>query len=893
MLALVWRILAIALAFAGVAGAQLQRVANTSLNLPAELPASSVFTTENALGSLTFSSPIGLASPPGESGRLFVLQRGGTIRLVTFPNGVPTASTYLSLPTIFPAGETLRTDGENGALSMAFHPHFATNGQIFVFYSFQVTENAVNKLFQRVAKVTVEDPAANVAVSPVLTPLISQVHRAGNHNAGDIAFGADGYLYVSTGDEGGSNDTYNNARFINKSFFGAILRIDVDQRPGSLPPNFHSQAALSSTFPSAVHAGSYRVPPDNPFIGRTSWHNVAISPSTVRTEIWATGLRNPWRMAFDPVTGRLFVADVGQNAREEVNIVKAGDDLGWSWREGFAPFTSGPSPTTPPSVGFDPVDPIHDYGRTMGTSITGGEVYRGNRLTELYGAYLFADYNSGRIWALRPGAAGWDSTLLATDDRIVEFGVDPRNGDVIFCDLADGRVKRLARSGTSGTFPPATLSQTGAFANLATLAPEPGMVPYEPNVSFWSDHASKRRWFAIQNMTDTIGFSRDGNWNFPRGMIWVKHFDIELTRGDPATRRKLETRFLVKTASESYGLVYRWRADQSDADLVPEEGLSETFSVEVGGSPVTQTWRFPARNECRACHTPEGGHALGFNTRQLNRMSEFMPGTTANQLEALESAGYLTGPLPPHLAALPAFASVDDTTQSLEWRVRSYLEVNCAQCHQPGAGTQGGWDARSSVPLDSAHIINGNLNNSGGNPAERLVVPGSVANSMLPKRLSGIGGGRMPPIATHERDFAAEQLVADWITQSLPGRRSFAEWQLFHFGSTSGPGTAPGDDPDGDGRSNHLEYLTGTDPNDGGSSWAPDAFSLAGADAVFQFLQPANRSVLVESSTNLVDWTLWDVPGNLVGFPAEAEQRRLSAPAAGANRFFRLKVAAP
>ncbi len=253
---------------------------------------------------------------------------------------------------------------------------------------------------------------------------------------------------------------------------------------------------------------------------------------------------------------------------------------------------------------------------------------------------------------------------LATDNGIVDFGTDPRNGDLIFCDLGAGTVKRLARSGTTGTTPPALLSQTGAFANLATLTPNPGIVDYEPNVPFWSDYAIKSRWFAIRNLTDTAGFSADGNWSLPTGMVWIKHFDIETTRGVPATRRKLETRILVKTATDIYGLSYKWKADQSDADLVTEEGLSET----IPSSNPLQTWRYPSRTECRVCHTGVAGFALSFNTRQLNRTHAY--GTqTLNQISALSDArtsdgtpaSYFTaGTAPATTNTLPAFAPADD-----------------------------------------------------------------------------------------------------------------------------------------------------------------------------------------------------------------------------------------
>jgi hypothetical protein len=167
---------------------------------------------------------------------------------------------------------------------------------------------------------------------------------------------------------------------------------------------------------------------------------------------------------------------------------------------------------------------------------------------------------------------------------------------------------------------------------------ERGLVPFDVNVPLWSDYAIKSRWFAIKNLTDTVGFNANGAWTFPTGMVWVKHFDIETTRGNPATKRKLETRFLVKTANDIYGVTYRWRPDQTEADLVAEEGMSEALSLTVNGAPYSQTWRYPSRAECRICHTQVAGFALGFNTRQLNRTNVY-GAQTQNQIAALSGRG--------------------------------------------------------------------------------------------------------------------------------------------------------------------------------------------------------------------------------------------------------------
>ncbi len=752
--------------------AQLIREANTTLNLPDELPVATGYTTENALGDLRFSNPIDVASPPGVTNRLFVIERRTGIQLVDLDS--MTKAPFISLNTYLASEERpLRVDGDNGILSLTFHPQYNENGYFFVFYSFE-TGGAIH---QRVARFTATGTPGNydsatTADPETEFPLITQRDERNNHQGSDMEFGPDGYLYISVGDEGQQRDGGDNARRIGKDFFGGILRIDVDQKPGSLPPNPHDESSTAVKGDSAVHEGSYTIPPDNPFtgfkpnlFGAVSYNGYSFQASATRTEFYAIGLRCVWRMSFDPLTGRLFAADVGQDAYEEVNIITNGFNGGWSWREGFHSHVPAVAPTKEPRQ-FAPNDPIYEYDHVNngegndavihGNSITGGVVYRGDRLPELFGKYLFCDYTTGLIAALTEQPDGtWTGERLATDNNICAFGYDPRNGDALMCDLTSGHVKRLARDGTAGAEPPATLSATGAFSDLAALTPNPGIVAYEPNVPFWSDHTIKSRWFSIKNTTDTIDFHADEPWAFPTGMVWVKHFEIDTTRGDASTRRRLETRFLVKTDTEIYGLTYKWRDDQSDADLVPEEGQSAM----IPASHPVQTWRYPSRSECMTCHTQPAGYALSFNTHQLNR---------GDQLGDLESAGYFSQAIGEDPHALPALAAADDESASLEWRVRSYLQANCAQCHQPNGSSRGDWDARITTPLDATNILSGLLVNDGGDPLNRWMVPGDPDHSMILKRLRGDSVPRMPPLATTVRDLAAEQLITEWIQQSLP-----------------------------------------------------------------------------------------------------------------------------
>jgi uncharacterized repeat protein (TIGR03806 family) len=446
----------------------------------------------------------------------------------------------------------------------------------------------------------------------------------------------------------------------------------------------------------------------------------------------------------------------------------------------------------------------------------------------------------------------------------------------------------------SQSSPPPTLSTTGAFADLATLTPNAGIVPYAPNISFWSDYAQKLRWFSIPDINQTMTFAADANWTFPAGTIWIKHFNLPIERTKPTgPSRRIETRFLVKTASGVYGLSYQWRADQTDADLVASGGADVVYTVLVNGKPTNQTWRYPSRNDCLRCHASVAGFSLSFTTRQMNA-SHLYGSQTLNQIQALSDAGYFATPVS-GVNNLVAYAKASDTTQNLEWRVRSYFATNCVQCHQPGGQAGTNWDARATTPTDQAQIINGMLLNTYGDPANRFVVPGDTSHSLALRRIEGAGVPRMPPLASNELDPDDIQLLTDWITQSLPQRLSFADWQLFYFNSNIDPDAAPGADPDGDGQSNTEEFLANTDPTNPTSSLGlPRGSLLHGGTAVqFQFTQPANRSALVETSSDLANWTLWDVPGNSPTFPPTAQERMIEVPAGEGHRFFRLRLSMP
>lgn len=392
------------------------------------------YSLDDAFGPLKFDQPLGIVTAPGGIDKLFVLEKTGRVQLLTrLASPVAEKKLFLDLRSR-PDGK-LETEGECGVLGMAWPPDHAKSGRFYVYYSIKKG----GKLHQRLSRFTVKAGDPNRGDESSEQPLWTQADPASNHNGGDLQFGPDGYLYVSVGDGGAGDDHFNNARFINKGFFGAILRMDVDRKAGSLEPNAHPGIARNEK-----GEAYYAVPPDNPFTGAGSHHGEKLDPKTVRTEIWATGLRNPWRITFDEVTGRLFAGDIGQNLYEEVDIITKGGDYGWSHREALHPFTAGPGKRQEPPD-FRPVDPIREWPRSTGVSVTGGVVYHGDRLKELKGAYVCADYGTGIVEALFEKDGKWEPQTLSLPRAagIAGIGKDPRNGDILMANLAQGSVTRL------------------------------------------------------------------------------------------------------------------------------------------------------------------------------------------------------------------------------------------------------------------------------------------------------------------------------------------------------------------------------------------------------------------------------------------------------------------
>jgi len=355
-----------------------------------------------------FTSPVFLTDAPDDSGRIFVVEQEGRVRLL-----VPGA---LDHPTYLDLRPLLRAGGERGLLGLAFHPRFARNGRLFVYFTNRAGDIVVARL--------TANPAGADRVDPgTLKPVLLIDNPAPNHNGGMLAFGPDGYLYAGTGDGGGAGDPFENGQNT-FSYLGKLLRIDVNTNGGE---------------------GPYRVPPDNPFLGL----------STHRPEVWALGLRNPWRFSFDQKTGDLFIADVGQDDWEEIDHEPAGApggvNYGWSRMEGrhcFPPRKGKCDKYTPP---------VAEYGHAFGCSVTGGYVYRGAAIPGLDGVYLFGDFCSGAVWGLWPdkGKEGGFRMrrLLETKLAISSFG-QTRDGEVYVLDHRGGGVWRIVPEGWTPPAPP-------------------------------------------------------------------------------------------------------------------------------------------------------------------------------------------------------------------------------------------------------------------------------------------------------------------------------------------------------------------------------------------------------------------------------------------------------
>jgi putative heme-binding domain-containing protein len=663
----------------------------------------------SAFPALKFNRPTSIEEVPGQN-RLLITEMSG--KVFTFPKDSKTAKPDLlidltaSLPKDLAQKSVSLFDAE-------LHPKFTDNHQLFLCYVHpdQGGHTRVSRF-----TLTADIPSKANSEEVIIT------WPSGGHNGGCLEFGKDGMLYISTGDGSGPNppDGRTSGQDVS-DLFGSILRIDVDHKSGDK---------------------LYTVPADNPFV-----ENKLGLP-----EIWAYGLRNPWKFGTDPVTGNIFAADNGWETWEMVHKIVRGGNCGWPVMEGRAALRTevkpGPTPILPP---------VKDHPHTEANSVIGGPVYRGSKLP-LAGSFIYGDYITGTIWAIRPDKDNsyTHTTLCDTDLRIVAF-TQGSGGEIYVLDYdLTGQIYELVPSGlkdTTATFP-RRLSETGLFTSLKTMQPAEGVYPYSVRVPRWLDGAIGQRFIAMPG-TGQLDFAAgdDKPAMAPEGTVLVKNLTLPQGDGQPSLR--LETQLLLFENGSWRPYSYLWDDAGNDATLVDSVGGSRP--IQSGAN--TRTWHVNAVNECKLCHNRESGPALGLGE---------------NQAIGIEKFSHYEGRDPLNLVKvdpLPALVDPFDRKQPLEDRARSYLHVNCSMCHQPGGNAIVSFYLRREMPFEKLNTHKGTGIGTFGMQNAKIIIPSDPYRSVLMYRMSKLGYARMPYIGSRVVDSQGVALIEDWI-RSLPVEES-------------------------------------------------------------------------------------------------------------------------
>ncbi len=687
---------------------------------------------ELAFPELKFQQPLDLSAAPGTS-RLFVAEQGG--KIYSFENRPDAAQLDLM------ADLKLSHPELTSLYAITFHPDFERNRKVYVCYI--QGNDKPDGTFVSQFELSKSDP-------PVLDPASERIlirWWSGGHNGCSLKFGPDGFLYISTGDGGAPSppDPLMAGQDVS-NLLSNILRIDVDQQDGDK---------------------AYRIPADNPFVGMPD----------VRPEIWAFGFRNPWRMSFDKTRGDLWVGDVGWQLWEMIYRVERGGNYGWPIMEGpqaaLPESKRGPAPILPPTV---------SHPHSEAASITGGYVYHGQRLPSLQDVYVYGDYQTGKVWGLKLNGTQIEShkELAQTPLQLVSFGED-NDGELYLVDhQRTQQIYRLVENpdvGQQVNFPQ-RLSDTGLFTSVKDQTPSPGVTPYSINAAHWADHATSERWLALPG-TEPVQIDKNEHWQFPDGAVLAKTVSIAMSQGDPASSHRLETQILHREDGSWRPYTYLWNDDQTDADLVAANGTVVSLRINDASVPEgvrEQSYRVASRGECQMCHNPwvemktaglgiQSASPLAVSLAQLNQ-NQSHEASAENQLTALKRQGWISGNLPETPSEAPMLANPYDDNADLNERVRSYLHINCAHCHQPHAGGSALIELASDVKLENAKILDAKPGQGAfGISHARIVVPHDPEGSVLFYRMAKIGNGRMPRIGSNEVDEQAIAMMHDWIQQ--------------------------------------------------------------------------------------------------------------------------------
>lgn len=678
---------------------------------------------ERVFPKLTFENPVTLTNAPGTD-RLFVVELKG--RLYSFPkdNNCERPDLFFDMKEANPKADSV--------YGLTFHPNFEANRYCYVCYIIgaEIPDGTIVSRFT----VSQEDPPRIDAASEQ----ILLRWKSGGHNGGCLKFGNDGYLYISSGDGGPAfpPDPLKSGQDVS-NLRSSILRIDVDHRGADRP---------------------YTIPDDNPFVDLDG----------ARGEVWAYGMRNPWRMSFDSVTGDLWVGDVGWELWELIYRVERGANYGWSLVEGPQPVhrerTRGPTPI---------VEPTAAHSHIESRSITGGFVYRGDRLGELVGKYIYGDYVTGKMWALKHDGEEVVSIdeIADTPLAVICYGVD--NDKELYVVGYDGTINRLVKNSdaVANEAFPTKLSETGLFASVSDHAVAPGVLPYSINAEPWMDGAVAERFVAVPGEGELVLQEENnvqkgmikGRWSFPKDSVLMKTISLDLDAGKTSSRRRLETQILHFGGDTWRGYTYLWNDEQNDAELAPNKATDRAFEIVDANAPGgkrQQTWHFASRTECLLCHTTRGGSIYGFTRSQLDRVHDYGD-ASGDQLRTLEHVGLFKEA---EQNATTKIVDPYDKEADTEARARAYLHINCGHCHRRGGGGTAAMDVQHHLSLEKTNLKQARpTQGSFGIHGAEVLGAGDPYRSVLLYRVSKLGRGRMPYIGSSMVDEQGVKLLHDWI----------------------------------------------------------------------------------------------------------------------------------
>ena len=723
---------------------------------------------ENAFPHLVFADPVALVEIPNEDSS-YVVGKVGLIWKISNDSSSTTKREVLDISAHVITGE------DSGILNAVLHPEFgqpgsSNRGYIYVYYRYHptgATGNCEVDAFNRLSRFTLPDGDAVFDLNSELV-LIQTFDEHCWHGGSGMFFDSEGLFYITVGDAGGSGDEYQTTQSFTERLFSGILRLDLDKDPTRSHPIRRQQvdpANITFANDSSYQQGYY-IPNDNPWLA---------ADSSILEEFYALGLRSPHRGMLDTLTGKIWIGDVGGGSREEISTAVKGSNLQWPYFEG----NRERSPIPPDLVGVS-TPPVFDYNRQMGNSVIGGFVYRGGQYQgALDGLYIFGDHGVRNVWTYNP-----ENEEIAFLLNVPDGGEGQKRGISSFhtnslgeifilklygTDLDGGVIYKLKQVETLPE-PPQLLSQTGAFSDLSTLTPAAGIVPYTVNAPLWSDRALKQRWIALPNdgahntADEQITFSETGNWQFPPGTVFIKHFELPIDYNNPAITKRLETRFFVISDNGgAYGVTYKWNDEGTDAVLLTDADF-KTFDVTFAdGSSGTQTWEYPSRSNCMTCHNVNAEFVLGVHTWQLNGDLTYPSGITDNQLNTWNHLGMFANPFNPvEIPGFPKSVHINDPSAALGTRVRSYLDANCSHCHQPN-GVEGAFDARFTTPLESQNLIWAPGISRNTSTEHYIVRPLDPTKSELWDRDMRVGGSAMPPIAKSLVDDDYITVLTAWI----------------------------------------------------------------------------------------------------------------------------------